>query len=217
MCGAPLAFCASPPKHLSIGTKILVPILLTAALAALVAVIVILCCRNRRRQPQEVPEESISNTTVVCCGHASAGSDLDRAERGEAPGDPNSPGKTHQRRKSEGNVRITFLKEDRDQFDMTDLLKASAEILGSGIFGSTYKAALTEKQIVVVKRYRHMGNVSKQDFCEHMRRLGRLSHPNVLPLVAFYYRREEKLLVYDYVHNASLAAHLHGKNPKSPN
>lgn len=215
--------CPTPPKKLSVGTKILVPILLAAALAALVAVIIILCCRSRshRRPRPEAPDVSISNTTVVNCCYNSAGpgpgSDLDRAERGEAPGDATMPGQTHQRRKSEGNVRITFLKEGREAFDMTDLLKASAEILGSGIFGSTYKAALTDKQIVVVKRYRHMGNVSKQDFCEHMRRLGRLSHPNVLPLVAFYYRREEKLLVYDYVHNASLAAQLHGKNPKSPN
>ncbi|MCD9642785.1 hypothetical protein HAX54_029797 [Datura stramonium] len=44
-----------------------------------------------------------------------------------------------------------------------------------------------------------------------MRRLEKLSHPNVLPLVAFYYRREEKLLVTDFVDNGSLASHLHGK------
>ncbi|KAK2659256.1 hypothetical protein Ddye_005789 [Dipteronia dyeriana] len=43
-----------------------------------------------------------------------------------------------------------------------------------------------------------------------MRKLGSLSHPNLLPLVAFYYRKEEKLLVSDFVPNGSLASHLHG-------
>jgi len=55
-----------------------------------------------------------------------------------------------------------------------------------------------------------MNNVGKEEFQEHMKRLGRLSHPNLLPPVAYYYRREEKLLVTDYVHNGSLAVRLHG-------
>lgn len=93
---------------------------------------------------------------------------------------------------------------------MTDLLKASAEILGSGVIGSTYKAALGNGQVMVVKRFRHMNNVNKQEFHEHMGRLGRLNHRNVLPVVGFYYRKEEKLLVTDYVERVSLASHLHG-------
>uniref|UniRef100_M8BCT5 Putative LRR receptor-like serine/threonine-protein kinase n=1 Tax=Aegilops tauschii TaxID=37682 RepID=M8BCT5_AEGTA len=51
----------------------------------------------------------------------------------------------------------------------------------------------------------------EEEFEEHMRRLGRLSHPNLLPLVAYYYRKEEKLLMHDYVQNKSLAHLLHGE------
>ncbi|KAA8535865.1 hypothetical protein F0562_030815 [Nyssa sinensis] len=47
-----------------------------------------------------------------------------------------------------------------------------------------------------------------------MRRLGRLRHPNLLPLVAFYYRKEEKLLVSDYVDKVSLAVFLHGNHSR---
>jgi hypothetical protein len=43
-----------------------------------------------------------------------------------------------------------------------------------------------------------------------MRRIGRLNHQNLIPLVAYYYRKEEKLLVTDYVQNGSLAVRLHG-------
>lgn len=95
---------------------------------------------------------------------------------------------------------------------MASLLKASAEILGSGVFGSTYKAALNDGPVLVVKRFRQMNNVGKEDFYEHMRRLGALNHRNLLPIAAFYYRKEEKLLVADYVENVSLGVHLHGSN-----
>lgn len=63
---------------------------------------------------------------------------------------------------------------------------------------------------MVVKRFRQMNKVGKGEFHDHMRRLGSLSHPNVLPLVAFYYTKEEKLLISDLVQNGSLACHLHG-------
>lgn len=106
--------------------------------------------------------------------------------------------------------KLSFLKDDTEKFDLADLLKASAVILGGGVFGSSYKTIITSKKILVVKRYNQMNNVTKDEFCKHMRRLGKLSHPNLVPLIAFYYRKEEKLFVADYVENISLAVHLHG-------
>lgn len=110
------------------------------------------------------------------------------------------------------NAELNFVRKDTGEFGMQDLLRASAEVLGSGRFGSTYKAVVLNRHAVVVKRFRHMNNVEKEEFSEHMKRLGRLTHPNLLPLVAFCYRDEEKLLVYDLVENGSLASHLHGKH-----
>ncbi|MBA0736132.1 hypothetical protein Gogos_009706 [Gossypium gossypioides] len=63
---------------------------------------------------------------------------------------------------------------------------------------------------MVVKRHKKMNNVGKEEFIKHMENLGWLRHENVLPLVAYCYRREEKLLVSDFVENGSLAVHLHG-------
>ncbi|CAN4085063.1 unnamed protein product [Withania somnifera] len=110
--------------------------------------------------------------------------------------------------------KLSFIRDDRTRFDLQDLLRASAEVLGSGNLGSSYKALLMDGQAVVVKRFKKMNHVTKEDFHEHMRRLGRLSHPNLLPLVAYYYRKEEKLLVYDYASNGSLASHLHGNHSR---
>ncbi|KAL6537370.1 hypothetical protein OROMI_025904 [Orobanche minor] len=108
--------------------------------------------------------------------------------------------------------KLSFVRDDRQKFDLQDLMRASAEVLGSGNFGASYKAVLVDGEALVVKRFKQMNNVAKEDFHEHMRRLGRLKHPNLLPLVAYLYRKEEKLLVFDYVHNGSLSAHLHGKH-----
>lgn len=54
-----------------------------------------------------------------------------------------------------------------------------------------------------------MNNVGREEFHEHMRRLGRLKHQNLLPVVAYYYRKEEKLLVAEYKEPGSLASRLH--------
>ncbi|KAL0690546.1 hypothetical protein Bca4012_090224 [Brassica carinata] len=106
--------------------------------------------------------------------------------------------------------KLLFLQEDIQRFDLQDLLRASAEVLGSGCFGASYKAGISSGKTLVVKRYKHMNNVGRDEFHEHIRRLGKLSHPNLLPLVAYYYRREEKLLIAEFMPNRSLASHLHG-------
>lgn len=95
--------------------------------------------------------------------------------------------------------KLNFVRQEGPRFELKDLLKSSAEVLGTGNFGCSYRASLTGGPSVVVKRYRDMNRVGKEDFEEHMRRLGRLSHPNLLPLLAYYYRKDDKLLVADYV------------------
>lgn len=107
--------------------------------------------------------------------------------------------------------KLSFVRDDMEPFDLQDMLRASAEVLGSGTFGASYKTVISNGQAYVVKRYKQMNNVGREDFQEHMKRLGRLEHPNLLPLTAFYYRKEEKLLLYEFVENGSLASKLHGK------
>lgn len=108
-------------------------------------------------------------------------------------------------------AKLIFLKGEVDRFDLHDLLRASAEVLGSGNLGASYKAVIMNGEALVVKRYKQMNNVGREEFHEHMRRLGRLDHGNLLPVVAYYYRKEEKLLVCNFIEDGSLASHLHGK------
>ncbi|KAG2598981.1 probable inactive receptor kinase At2g26730 [Panicum virgatum] len=94
-------------------------------------------------------------------------------------------------------------------FDLEDLLRASAEVLGKGSVGTSYKAVLEEGTTVVVKRLKDVV-VARREFDAHMEALGRVEHRNVLPVRAYYFSKDEKLLVYDYLPNGSLSAMLHG-------
>ncbi|KAG6422322.1 hypothetical protein SASPL_118890 [Salvia splendens] len=108
------------------------------------------------------------------------------------------------------STKLSFVRDDRHKFDLQDLMRASAEVLGSGNFGGSYKAVLVDGEALVVKRFKQMTDATKDEFHEHMRVLGGLQHPHILPLVAYLYRKEEKLIVFDFVANASLGKHLHG-------
>lgn len=106
--------------------------------------------------------------------------------------------------------KLFFFEGCHYNFDLEDLLRASAEVLGKGSYGTTYKAVLDEETTVVVKRLKEIV-VVKREFEQHMEVVDRVGkHPNVLPPLAYYYSRDEKLLVYNYMPAGSLFAHLHG-------
>ncbi|KAK9276854.1 hypothetical protein L1049_006391 [Liquidambar formosana] len=105
--------------------------------------------------------------------------------------------------------RMVFF-EGVKRFELEDLLRASAEMLGKGGFGTAYKAVLDDGHVVAVKRLKEACIGGKREFEQHMEVLGRLRHPNVVSLKAYYFARDEKLLVYDYMPNGNLFWLLHG-------
>ncbi|CAN1239778.1 Inactive leucine-rich repeat receptor-like serine/threonine-protein kinase At1g60630 [Linum grandiflorum] len=95
-------------------------------------------------------------------------------------------------------------------YSLEDLLKASAETLGRGTMGSTYKAVMESGFIVTVKRLKDARYPRVEEFRRQMEVIGRLRHPNLVPLRAYFQAKEERLLVYDYFPNGSLFSLLHG-------
>ncbi|VAI01647.1 unnamed protein product [Triticum turgidum subsp. durum] len=94
-------------------------------------------------------------------------------------------------------------------FDLEDLLRASAEVLGKGAIGTTYKAVLESSATVAVKRLKDV-TMSEPEFRERIADIGELQHEFIVPLRAYYYSKDEKLLVYDFMPMGSLSAVLHG-------
>ncbi|XP_050379008.1 probable inactive receptor kinase At2g26730 [Argentina anserina] len=92
------------------------------------------------------------------------------------------------------------------------LLRAPADLLGKGKNGSLYKVLLDGGVNLVVKRIRNCG-MSSDDFKTRMMKIDRVKCHNVLPTIAFYCSRQEKLLVYEYQPNGNLFNLLH-RSPK---
>jgi hypothetical protein len=95
-------------------------------------------------------------------------------------------------------------------FGLPDMMKASAEVLGNGTLGSAYKAAMRNGITVAVKRMRDMNRVGREEFENHIRTLCELRHPNVLSPLGYHYRKEEKLIVSEFMQCGSLLYVLHG-------
>ncbi|KAA8541517.1 hypothetical protein F0562_022669 [Nyssa sinensis] len=212
LCGKPLdSLCKSPTTsatpnvHPNKYSPLKVATAVIAFGIALGAIIVILMALIQRTK-QQTPQSSYNQKSAEA-----AASLVDHDQCGSSSSSSSSPDRSSKRSHQEQAGKLSFVRDDRQKFDLQDLLRASAEVLGSGNFGSSYKALLMDGQAVVVKRFKQMNTVGREEFHEHMRRLGRLKHPNLLPLVAYYYRKEEKLLVFDHVKRGSLATHLHGK------
>ncbi|GJN11268.1 hypothetical protein PR202_ga29446 [Eleusine coracana subsp. coracana] len=110
--------------------------------------------------------------------------------------------------------------EGGEALRLESLLKASAEVLGKGASGSTYKAVLEDGAVVVaVKRLSALRFPAGRGkaFDRHMRVVGRVRHRNVLGLRAYCNSNGERLLVYDFLPGGSLQAALqaHGGGVRS--
>lgn len=130
-----------------------------------------------------------------------------RAAAGGAGGD--KPERSPEREGEAGGRLVHF--EGPLQFTADDLLCATAEVLGKSTYGTVYKATLENGSHIAVKRLREGIVKSQKDFTKEVDVLGKIRHPNLLALRAYYWGpKDEKLLVYDFMPGGSLAAFLHG-------
>ncbi|XP_002529343.2 probable inactive receptor kinase At2g26730 [Ricinus communis] len=216
LCGGPLPPCSpffpspspapsentSPPslnhkKSKKLSTVAIVLISIGAAIIAFILLLLLVLClrRRKRHQPPKQPKPAAVSTAAravpVEAGTSSSKDDI-------------TGGSTEAERN-----KLVFFEGGIYSFDLEDLLRASAEVLGKGSVGTSYKAVLEEGTTVVVKRLKDVV-VSKREFEMQMENLGKIKHDNVVPLRAFYYSKDEKLLVYDFMAAGSLSALLHG-------
>ncbi|KAK8969257.1 putative inactive leucine-rich repeat receptor-like protein kinase [Platanthera guangdongensis] len=110
-----------------------------------------------------------------------------------------------------GGAELVMVNDEKGVFGMPDLMRAAAEVLGNGGLGSVYKAVMANGVAVAVKRMRELNRLNKEGFDREMRRLGRLRHANLLTPLAYHFRKEEKLVISEYIPKGSLLYILHGE------
>ncbi|KAL6958706.1 hypothetical protein U1Q18_044701 [Sarracenia purpurea var. burkii] len=219
LCGGPLPPCNPffpapapsptsilPPRNPSrkkskkLSTAAIIAISVGSALILLLLLLIlILCLRKRQRRRQgtkshKPPPTTARSSSAAAMADPGTSSSKDDITGGSAEGERN---------------KLVFFNDGVYSFDLEDLLRASAEVLGKGSVGTSYKAVLEEGTTVVVKRLKDVV-VTKKEFEMQMEVLGRIKHDNVVPLRAYYYSKDEKLLVYDFMAAGSLSALLHG-------
>ncbi|OMO80292.1 hypothetical protein CCACVL1_13078 [Corchorus capsularis] len=96
-------------------------------------------------------------------------------------------------------------------FDLDQLLKASAFLLGKSASGILYKVVLDNGEAVAVRRLGDGGGQRLKEFQTEVEAIGKIRHPNVVNLRAYCCSDDEKLLIYDYITNGDLTAAIHGK------
>ncbi|XP_057459385.1 probable inactive receptor kinase RLK902 isoform X2 [Actinidia eriantha] len=79
--------------------------------------------------------------------------------------------------------------------------------MGKVTFGYSYKAYLRPEDAFVVKRLKGPRAFGKEKIVE----LGGTVHENLMPLKAYYYAKDETLLICDYIPGGSLSDLLHGR------
>ncbi|KAJ9170655.1 hypothetical protein P3X46_018747 [Hevea brasiliensis] len=117
-----------------------------------------------------------------------------------------------QMRRAEKSGILVFCGGNTQIYTLEQLMRASAELLGRGSIGTTYKAVLDNHLIVTVKRLdaSKTAITSSVAFEGHMEAVGGLRHPNLVPIMAYFQAKGERLVIYDYQPNGSLFNLIHG-------
>ncbi|KAL6655616.1 hypothetical protein ACP70R_006442 [Stipagrostis hirtigluma subsp. patula] len=231
LCSGPLRPCSSPPapspsppptpplppspadgngsKSTKLSSGAIAGIAVGAAVAlAMVAVIFFLCFRRRRtkaeRSADTAADIDADGSPPVSVTVASL--DKSATKRSRSSHATASNGK-----------KLVFVGGAPDTpYDLEALLHASAEVLGKGWLGTTYRATLEGgAAVVAVKRLRE-APIPEREFRDKVAALGALRHENLAPLRAYFYSREEKLVVYDFVGAGGLGSLLHAGSGASP-
>ncbi|KAJ4882674.1 putative inactive receptor kinase [Raphanus sativus] len=202
LCGKPLAACSVTGKGKSdkLSAGAIAGIVIGCVLGLLLLLLILFClCRSKKKKEENnVESRSIEEAPVP----TSSAKETPAVANVPPPPVANGDG-------APASKDLTFFVKSYGQFDLDGLLKASAEVLGKGTLGSSYKASFDHGLVVAVKRLRDVV-VTEKEFREKMQVLGSVSHVNLVTLIAYYFSRDEKLVVFEYMSRGSLSALLHG-------
>ncbi|KAK4266073.1 hypothetical protein QN277_027045 [Acacia crassicarpa] len=112
--------------------------------------------------------------------------------------------------KKENGGELVVVNEEKGMIGMKDLMKAAAQVLGSGPLGCTYKADMDNGLSVVVWRSRAINQIGRDIFDAEMRSFARIKHANILTILAYAFTKEDKFILSEYMPKGSLLYVLHG-------
>lgn len=89
--------------------------------------------------------------------------------------------------------------------------------LGQGGFGEVYKGKLSKRkhtiETVAVKKISRGSQQGRKEYVSEITVISQLRHRNLVKLIGWCHENKELLMVYEFMPNGSLDAHLFGKKP----
>ncbi|KAI3714872.1 hypothetical protein L6452_21832 [Arctium lappa] len=105
-----------------------------------------------------------------------------------------------------GSVHLTMSQVARATQNFSPSLK-----LGEGGFGTVYKAQLQDGQMVAIKRAsKERSDALRTEFRSEIELLAKIEHRNLVKLLGYVDKGNERLIITEYVPNGTLREHLDG-------
>ncbi|KAK7400912.1 hypothetical protein VNO78_12221 [Psophocarpus tetragonolobus] len=105
-------------------------------------------------------------------------------------------------------------------FNLEDIIVATNNFspdnkLGEGGFGPVYKGTLIHGQEIAIKRLSRSSGQGLVEFKNEAKIMAKLQHTNLVRLFGFCIDNDERILVYEYMHNKSLDLYLFDASRKN--
>uniref|UniRef100_A0ACD5ZV04 Uncharacterized protein n=1 Tax=Avena sativa TaxID=4498 RepID=A0ACD5ZV04_AVESA len=112
------------------------------------------------------------------------------------------------------SVPVVIFEKPLLSFTFANLLEATSNfdrgtLLAEGRFGPVYRGFLPGGIQVAVKVLVHGSVMSDQDATRELERLGRIKHPNLVPLTGYCLAGDQRIAIYEYMENGNLHNLLH--------
>ncbi|CAK9157953.1 unnamed protein product [Ilex paraguariensis] len=112
------------------------------------------------------------------------------------------------------SVPVVIFEKPLLNFTFADLLSATSHfdrgtLLAEGRFGPVYRGFLLGGIHVAVKVLVHGSTMTDQEAARELEYLGRIKHPNLVPLTGYCLAGEQRIAIYDYMENGNLQNLLH--------
>ncbi|KAF2301760.1 hypothetical protein GH714_028923 [Hevea brasiliensis] len=94
--------------------------------------------------------------------------------------------------------------------ELEEATKNFSRKIGKGSFGTVYYGQMKDGKEVAVKIMADSSSHLTQQFVTEVALLSRIHHRNLVPLIGFCEEENQRILVYEYMHNGTLRDHVHG-------
>lgn len=116
--------------------------------------------------------------------------------------------------KQANSVPVVIFEKPLLNFTFSDLLSATSHfdrgtLLAEGRFGPVYRGFLPGGIHVAVKVLVHGSTMTDQEAARELEYLGRIKHPNLVPLTGYCLAGDQRICIYDYMENGNLQNLLH--------